>query len=185
MTIHRHVLAAGALAIAALLASPAALALRCHGEVISEGAPAYAVRKACGVPDHVTRLYDPAQGERGAELWYYDLGYGRLLRELQFRHGRLRRISTVGADISHAKGSGSCEPTQIFNGMTSYELLVRCGGPIQRETRYERVGVWRNGRLYGYREAWVEIWYYDFDDGHIDRRVRIVDGRVASVDTVD
>lgn len=168
-----------------MLIAPAALALRCNGEVIDEGAAAFTVRNACGPPDHVTLLYDPGDDESGAELWYYDFGDGRLTRQLRFRFGELRRITTVDADISLSGDAGSCQPTQIFNGMTSYQLLARCGEPVQREGRYERVAVSRSGHRYGYRKAWVEIWYYDFDDGYIDRQVRLVDGRVTSVDTID
>lgn len=185
VTIHRHLIVAGALAVAGLLTPQAALALRCDGEIVSEDAPAYVILKTCGPPDHITRLYDPGHGDKGAELWYYDLGYGRLLRELKIRDGRLQQIRTLNADIPPAEAVDSCQPTQITTGMTSYELLARCGAPAQREKRYERHGIWRDGRLYGYRDMWVEVWYYAFDTTYIDRRVEIVNGRVESVDTVD
>lgn len=143
------------------------------------------LRKACGPPDHVTLLYDPADEYEGAKLWYYDLGFGSLLREITIRNGRLQRIRTIQTEIPHSTADDSCQPTQISTGMTSYELLARCGEPIQREGHYKQRGVWRNHHFYGYRETWVEIWYYAYDDVYIDRRVKIIDGRVAAVDTVD
>lgn len=176
---------AAAFAVAGALAPPAALALRCDGGVVEEGDPAYTVRNACGPPDHVTFLYDPGHGRDGAELWYYDLGYGRLLRELKLRWGRVQRIRTLDADIPPAETAGSCQPTQISTGMSSYALLALCGEPAQREGRYQLRGIWRHGHFFGYREMWVEVWYYDFDTSYIDRRVVIANGHVQTVDTVD
>jgi len=107
--------ALGALTAAALLASPAAHALRCDGRVISEGDPKTRVRAFCGEPASVEhraglrRLpslrHLDGRVVRGAghlveritiETWTYNFGPRRLMRELRFENGRLRRIERLG-----------------------------------------------------------------------------------------
>lgn len=170
-----------------LLVSPSAAALRCDGDLVNEGDPAFQVREACGTPDFVLPLYAHSHhhGVPREELWYYNFGPNRLVRELRIRDGRLARIRTTDHGFNRRGDGTECTPNDISTGMTGYELFVTCGEPVQREARRLLKPQRRNGVVYGHRRAWVEEWYYTFDDRYIDRRVRLVDGRVAAVDTVD
>lgn len=169
------------------------IALRCGNELISVGDPEFRVKEACGPPTAIKGLgyghYD-YQGTR--EIWYYDLGPNRLLRILHFRNGRLRRIETERRPEGLGGERARCTPSLISRGMTELELLKRCGEPDQRE-RYHRLQPFvRHGRLPhytnlppGYVEAVVEDWYYAFGERYLDRRIRLVNGRVTAVDIID
>ena len=175
------------MALGAALAPPAAHAMRCGGNLVSEGDPAYRVREACGPPDYVKPLYrykDP-DSDVGDELWYYNAGPNDLVRELRFRDGRLARIRTTDRGFREQREAGGCRPNDVRPGMTAYELRARCGEPVQREARRILRPLRRDGRVYGHHRVWLEDWYYDFGSQYIDRRVRLVDGRVESVNTVD
>ncbi len=84
-----------ALAVAGLSLPGRAEALRCDGDLVSEGDPAFQVRQACGAPDYVQPLHVHVHDTLHVreELWYYNFGPSRLLRELRFRGGRLQRIT--------------------------------------------------------------------------------------------
>ena len=175
------------LAAAALLLPGRAEALRCNGNLVDEGDRAFEVRSACGAPDYVQPLYAHGHGPShvDAELWYYNFGPQRLLRELRFRSGRLRHIRTPGRGFREPDRAGDCAPVDVATGMTAYELLARCGEPVQREARHLLRPDHRRGRDYGRRRVWIEDWYYPFADQYLDRRVRLIDGRVTDVDTID
>lgn len=176
-----------AVAFGAWLVSPAAHALRCGGDLVTEGDPAYQVREACGPPDHVKPLhgYKGPESDYGDELWYYNEGPNHLVRELRFRDGRLERIRTTDRGFRERREPGGCRPNDVRPGMTAYELRARCGEPVQREARHILRPYRRDGHVHGHHRVWLEDWYYDFGSQYIDRRVRLVDGRVESVDTVD
>jgi hypothetical protein len=168
-----------------LLPAERAEALRCNGSLVSEGDAGFQVREACGAPDYVQPLYAYGHGHVVEELWYYNFGPHRLLRELRFRDGRLQRILTPGRGFRERERAGGCVPVDVATGMTAYELLTRCGEPAQREARSLLSRDHRGGIDYGYRRVWIEDWYYPFGDQYLDRRVRLTDGRVTDVDTVD
>jgi len=175
------------LTAAGLLLPGHAEALRCNGSLVSEGDRAFEVRSACGVPDYVQPLYAHGYGPSHVdeELWYYNFGPQRLLRELRFRGGRLRHIRTPGRGFRERDRAGACVPVDVATGMTAYELLARCGEPVQRESRGLLRRDHRDGRDYGHRRVWIEDWYYPFGDQYLDRRVRLTDGRVTDVDTIN
>lgn len=175
------------LTAAGLLLPARAEALRCNGNLVDEGDPAFEVREACGAPDYVQPLYAHGHGSGHVveELWYYNFGPQRLLRELRFRAGRLQHIRTPGRGFRERDRAGDCVPIDVATGMTAFELLNRCGEPVQREARGLLRRDHRGGIDYGHRRIWIEDWFYPFGDQYLDRRVRLIDGRVTDIDTVD
>ena len=175
------------LATAALLRPGRAEALRCNGSLVSEGDRAFEVRDACGGPDYVQPLHAHGYGSGHLveELWYYNFGPQRLLRELRFRRGRVRHIRTPGRGLRERDRAGDCAPVDVAKGMTAYELLARCGEPVQRKARGLLRRDHRGSLDYGHRWLWIEDWYYPFGDQYLDRCVRLTDGRVTDVDTID
>lgn len=177
------VLAAGA--CAALLATDAA-ALRCGGRIVGEGDRSYEVRRACGPPQAIESFDHGHHGRHAPheETWYYDLGDRRLLRVLWFRDGELRRIETRGRDAS-ADGTraSACRPIELRAGMTRYELVRRCGEPVERTHRHVLRKAFPKTHPHFGREVLVEEWFYDFGDRHLPRRLRLVDGEVVDIET--
>lgn len=178
---------ASLLVLIALVTPRGAEALRCGGDLVSTGDPKFQVREVCGPPDHVQRLYGHERHHiHSAEvLWYYNFGPSQLLRELHFRDGHLRRIRTPDRGFREQRIAGGCRPSDIRRDMSAYELRTACGEPIQREGRHLRRHDHHGGHDHGHRRVWVEDWYYDMGSQYIDRRVRLVDGRVEDVETVD
>jgi hypothetical protein len=87
-----------------------ALALRCHGKIVSVGDRKFYVRDVCGEPTYVEEhtyalpsiVFHPHNhtfSERTTyvvdEVWTYDFGSGRLIYLLTFRHGKVARIDTA------------------------------------------------------------------------------------------
>ena len=179
--------ALGGLLLLGLTAAESAWALRCDGDLVREGDPAYRVREACGPPDHITPLqgYPRQAGVPDEELWYYNFGPNQLVRELHFRNGRLVAIRTSSRGFREPESPGHCRPNRISTGMSGYELRSLCGPPDQREAYRLLRPLERDGIVLGHRQVWVEDWYYDFGSRYLDRRVRLEDGRVQRVETVD
>ncbi|MGD8428766.1 MAG: DUF2845 domain-containing protein [Ectothiorhodospiraceae bacterium] len=165
-----------------------AMALRCPDGLVEMGDRRFQVRHACGDPDYVDRQAEAFVAGVGVvgEIveWYYNPGPQKLVRILTFRNGRLVKEETGGRGFSRIV-SGSCSPNDIQPGMSKFELRVRCGPPDHRESHFS-LGVPRDDM--GWRFAptsRVDEWVYNFGSRHFLRFVRIVDGRVTSVELGD
>jgi hypothetical protein len=86
---------------------PAAEAMRCGNDLVSEGDLALEVRQVCGEPDdlrvhyetRLSRIYRhgrfiEAVEEVEVEEWLYNLGPYQFIRILRFENGRLAEIET-------------------------------------------------------------------------------------------
>ncbi|MDX1608906.1 MAG: DUF2845 domain-containing protein [Halofilum sp. (in: g-proteobacteria)] len=167
-----------------LFAVPAQ-ALRCGTELVREGDAQFEVRRACGEPDWVAAYHDGHASDR--EIWHYNFGPNELIRVLRFRDGRLQRIRTAGRGFRAQAAPGGCRPGELLAGMSALEVLHRCGEPVQRELRgvVDRVhprGLGHRPRRF--RRVLVEDWYYDFGSGYLARRLELVDGIVARIETL-
>ena len=178
--------------LALLFASPSAFAMRCGNRVINDGLPDMQVRERCGEPFWADRYTNvevlgangPLERQRPVqfEVWYYNFGPRQLMRRLLFRDGVLLREDTLGYGVD-AIGA-DCNPQRMLPDLSAGELVARCGEPVSRrdlsETIVRRpapgVELWRDRRH--------EEWLYDFGDARLLRRVRLVDGRVTTIDTL-
>ncbi len=171
-----------------IVSVPPAEALRCGSDLVREGDPAYRVQRACGEPDW-TRSWRPGY-PAGDEIWHYNFGPNDLIRVMHFRDGRLRRIETAGRGFIEPDEPGACRPTEVAKGMSAHELLQRCGEPVQREAgrmKYysDRPTLPHRKRHHRFHPVFVEDWYYEFGSGYLPRKVRLMDGIVAEIRTVD
>lgn len=164
--------------------------MRCGSRLISTGARAAEIIATCGEPDYrdVWNYPQPYTGQwvSDIEQWYYNFGPNQLLRVLELRHGRLRRIDTDGYGF-HESATRHCAPGDLLEGMSKYRLLQRCGDPVTREFR-NLVRPWPpgSGRL-GERPRYVEQvyreeWVYNFGPRYFMRVLTLENGRVTDVD---
>lgn len=169
--------------LGAVLAAGDAHALRCGGDLVDEGDRRFEVERACGEPDYVDAINDPAYARYAPhdEVWIYNFGAHRLLRVMRFRNGRLRAIDTAGSGFREDRlDAQPCTPADMRAATTAYELHLRCGEPMERS--YERIPAGHalhSGHGHGHEV--VENWFYDPTDRHEPRRVRIRAGRVIEV----
>jgi hypothetical protein len=186
---NRHVF----LAIVLLLASPAALAMRCGSRIVTEGTQDFQVRDRCGEPFYadtyyVTEALGTPHGPLAAyrdvqyDVWYYNFGPRNLMRRFVFRDGVLASEETLGYGVD-AIGE-DCNPSRDYRGVSVGELVARCGEPASRRTNIDTI-VHRPAPGYArYREQRREEWIYDFGESRFLRSFLLVDGRVEDIDTV-
>ena len=125
------------LGLGLLLASPAALALRCGSRVLADDARDFQVRERCGDPfwSETWRGVDvigrdsPLERQREVQwsVWYYNFGPRALMLRLVFRDGDLQRGETLGYGVREI--GDSCRANMNFTGLDSGELVARGGGP--------------------------------------------------------
>jgi hypothetical protein len=176
--------AAICLVVTAVLMSTASAGLRCDGGLVSVGDRRFDVRAACGEPDlrlpvgeHLLGAYMALPYE---ELWYYNFGPRRFIRELRFMSSRLIAVRSHGYGFNPG-APGRCAPHDLRRGMTVLELHARCGDPHDREMRIQWLrsfpGVFGYGRV-----ALEEEWLYNFGPTDFYRVVTLVDGLITRVE---
>lgn len=175
-----------------MLASPAAMALRCGNRVVADGARDFQVSERCGEPywseswmgvDIVGR-YSPLESQREVEwsVWYYNFGPRALMQRLVFRDGNLERSETLGRGVREI--GNSCRATMNFTGLSSGELVARCGEPAARRQAHDSVVYRPAPTIENWREQRREEWTYDFGDAHLLRVLHLLNGRVTNVETL-
>lgn len=173
-----------------MLASPSAFALRCGSRVVADDARDFQVRDRCGDPfwseswtgvDVIGRD-SPLERQREVQwsVWYYNFGPRALMLRLVFRDGDLQRGDTLGYGVREI--GDSCRANMNFTGLSSGELVARCGEPAARREEHDSV-VFRPGPgIENWREQRREEWTYDFGDSRMLRVLHLLNGTVASVD---
>ena len=179
-------------AIAFLLASPSAFALRCGTRIVTEGTQDFQVRDRCGDPFYtdtylateVFGAYGPVQHYREVQydVWYYNLGPHNLMRRFVFRDGVLAREETLGYGVDEI--GSDCNPNRDYRGVSVGELVARCGEPASRRTYYDAIERAVPGYA-RYRDVRREEWIYDFGEDRFLRSFRLIDGRVENIDTIE
>ena len=168
-------------------------ALRCDGKIIDRDDHSIRVREHCGEPFWIDRYSEwLIQGEEGPlqrrieiqiEVWFYNFGSDRLMHQLAFRDDRLQDLETLGYGFDRpAKG---CRIDMLPNGLSSGEVVARCGMPQSRRERYsdqverdER----GNARVRALRR---EDWIYGEGTARDTRVVVMLDGRLAETQKLD
>ncbi len=181
-----------ALVAALLLVSGSAAAMRCSGRIVDTGDYAVQVRERCGEPYWVSEFstilvygaYGPVEQRAVQEVqdWYYNFGSSRLVQRLVFVDGRLHRIDSLG--YGRARIGTDCGEIAFLRGTREGELVLRCGLPL---ARYSRYGDTRYFDSYGYgviQPLRYEEWHYPDRRGRI-RLVIMVDGRIDRTERID
>ena len=181
------------LAILLLLASPAALAMRCGTRIVDVGTQDFQVRERCGEPFYADQYYatevfgnyGPVAQYRDVQydVWYYNFGPSNLMRRFVFRDGVLAREETLGYGVDEI--GGDCNPNRDYRGFSVGELVARCGEPASRRANYDTI-VHRPVPGYEhYREQRREEWIYDFGEDRFLRSFRLLNGRVESIESIE
>lgn len=180
------------LVLLALLASAPVAAMRCGNRLVSDGAQDFQVRERCGDPFWSDRWTDvvvlgrdgPLESQREVQYdaWYYNFGPRQLMRRLLFRDGVLAREDTLGYGVDRI--GENCEPNRLLDGLSAGELVALCGEPASRRSRNDALVRRPAPGVERWREQRREDWIYDFGDRRRVRLVRLVDGRVDTVESL-
>jgi hypothetical protein len=173
------------LAIVLLLASPAALAMRCGNRIVTAGAQDFQVRDRCGEPFYADTYYTTevldARGPVAAyrdvqyDVWYYNFGPSQFMRRFVFRDGVLASEESLGYGVDEI--GSDCNLSRDYRGASVGELVAHCGEPASRRVNDE--GVVRRGPDFArIRDVRREQWIYDFGDPRTLRIFNMTDGRV-------
>jgi hypothetical protein len=176
------------LLLAAGLAGPAEAAVRCDNRLVDAGDREFQVRERCGEPfwteswlgvDIVGRD-TPIERQREVEwsVWYYNFGPRDLMTRLVFRDGVLRDTETLGYGVRRI--GDSCRANMDFRGLSSGELVARCGEPASRRQAHNSVVLRPGPGFERWREQRREEWVYDFGEARHLRLIELLDGRVLS-----
>lgn len=169
-------------------------ALRCGNRVVTTGDHSFQVRERCGAPYwtnafselQVSGLGGPLErrAERVFEEWFYNFGPNRLVHRLVFADGRLIKVETAGYGTRRI--GDDCSDAALRSGATSGEVVLHCGEPLSRTSRYEDVVVRDAVGNALVRPVRREEWVYDF--GRRSRFVRMAifhDGRLDRVERIE
>lgn len=181
------------LALVLLLAAGDAVALRCKGRVIETGDYDFQVRERCGEPywisDDSNMVITDANGPlvrravQQVQGWYYNFGPGSLVQHLVFVDGRLQRIDSLGYGLTRL--GNKCNDIAFLRGTREGELVLRCGPPAARYSRY-RDSAYYTPYGYAYTQPLrYEEWRYPKPDSRDTRLVIMVDGRIDRVEDVE
>jgi len=167
-------------------------ALRCGSRLVLDGDQDFQVRDRCGQPywiDRYTALDVQGAGgpielqnEVGYEVWYYNFGPRQFITQILFRNGRMFKETPLSYGFSTL--GENCDPNVFVRGLTSGELIARCGTPASQRNLYS-TAVRRDGRgNERYRDVRREEWVYDFGENTFVRVLTLIDGRVDSVENM-
>lgn len=165
-----------------------AQALRCDGRLVDEGDRDLRVLRVCGEPFFRDSWYEAYVDGAWSMLetreavlweeWFYNFGPNRLMRRLVFRAGVLVDEQELG--YGFARIEGECRRGDLLPGLSTGEIVARCGEPLQK-TRRLLEQVRRDGQG---REHWrplrEEQWIYDFGGRWLIVAV-ILDGQLDSI----
>ena len=165
-----------------------ALGLRCGSRVVSAGMISQQVRNACGAPfwsDTYTSLEilgagGPIEQQREVywEVWYYNFGSSMFMQRLSFRDGQLQNIEALGYGVDEV--GTTCPPPIATRGLTSGELVARCGEPTSHQ-RNEGAFVRRAPGVLLAAEDRREEWLYDDGSAYMTRYF-LTNSHVTGVD---
>lgn len=175
-----------------LVTAPEVWALRCGTRLIDVGDYDFQVRARCGDPYWVSETstvwvygaYGPTlqRSERVVQEWYYNFGSSRLVQRLVFVDGRLDTIDSLG--YGRARIGTDCNDNAFLHGLREGELVLRCGPPAARHSRYGDTGYFDT---YGYgfiQPRRYEEWRYPGVRRDYVRLVIMIDGRIDRVEDV-
>lgn len=171
-----------------------AQALRCGNRLVATGDHQFQVRERCGEPYWSSRYTELSvvglegpferRAERVFDEWFYNFGPRFLVQRLVFDDGRLIKIESAGYGVRTV--GGDCSDIAMRRGATGGEVVLHCGEPLSRSSRYEDVVVrdgLGNARV---RPVRREEWIYDLDGrSRFVRMAILIDGRVDRVERLE
>jgi len=97
-------------------------------------------------------------------------------------------VLAIAASVANPAYAMRCGIALVAEGQWTYEVLERCGEPIERHVRTVFQGVNPGYAIAGYTTLWsvvVEEWIYDLGPHRLRRLLRFEDGQLVAIETLD
>jgi Protein of unknown function (DUF2845) len=199
-----------AVALSLLPSSARADSIRCEGGIVSSGDSKLDLLGKCGEPSlreaklterellsggGPSALLQSSRVTVEVERWTYNFGPRQFLQVVRVEAGEVRGVErgSYGSEVGRSTGPAvipraACEPIGFGEGLTTFEVLARCGPPATRDQRLVTRSVARTDQnrqpVAAESETFpVELWTYDFGPQALTRRLEFSDGRLVRVET--
>lgn len=175
-----------------IVTSQSVFALRCDGELVSEGDSMLSVLKKCGEPSWVDRWPEEIidfpdtdiehRVTRINERWVYNFGPTQFLRIITFRDGEVSRIESGGRGFTVVPGMQRCNFDIFSLGTTSAEVATQCGEPDVKAQHYETV---TQKIPSGIRQITITVdqWTFNLGPTHFMRILTFRNGNLVEIRT--
>lgn len=177
-----------------LTTSAYAGSMRCANQIVTNGDTKADVRLKCGEPvsqsEHQEQLREGIDQEREVRTtfvfndWVYNFGPDQFMQIVTFKNGRVVEIRS-GSHGYAARGSvDMCRDGQLLNtGDTAAEVELKCGAPVNRETRDDTVIDKLDTRSSLRRTIAIDEWTYNFGPKKLILNLRFENGRLVKTET--
>jgi hypothetical protein len=176
----------------ALVWTADAYALRCGNRLVDVGDHSFQVLERCGDPYWTNAFSEllvagenslfERRAERVYEEWFYNFGPRKLVQRLVFADDRLIRIESGSYGVRRI--GEDCSDAALMRGSSAGEVVLRCGEPLSRRSRYEDTVIRDGHGNARVRPVRREEWTYDFGRSRSVRLAIFHDGRLQRVERI-
>ena len=174
--------------------STSARATRCGDNIVSVGQSSFEIRRLCGSPVHVDRVFQSQHSrqmtsvrEYGTSLtmgpierWTYVFSKNEFVVSMEFENGVLVSIQHEGRPPVGTSSIEQCRRSIHSNGDTSAEVLLRCGRPAESIRWVDKRYVTDIERLSRQPMSAIhDRWTYNFGPQAFLQTLTFVNGRLV------
>ena len=171
-----------------------ALALPCNGQEVNIGDSFREVAGKCGVAmlkeERKVKVEEiDERGKRSAvttttDEWTYTFGPGEQMQTYRFEDGKLAAISTPGYGRALDDMNDTCRNGELLAvGDSCLDAWLKCGEPIAREKRPDKVSETVEGAMTRVTTVPVVEWTYRYGPDLPGYTLRIENGQVTDIRT--
>jgi hypothetical protein len=181
------------LCLGQLLLAVSAYGFPCSGEPVTIGEPPEQVAAKCGEPMLREKRVVTVKEWEGRETrsmvteieeWTYSAGPTELMQSYRYENGRLAEIGTPGYGPVQDFSVDNCHNGEsLAVGDTPLALFMKCGEPLAREKKQDKVTETTEGNIRRRTAVSVVEWTYRYGPGAPGYTLRLEDGTVAAIRT--
>jgi hypothetical protein len=181
------------LTLGVLLFAGAALGLPCKGETVNTGDTPEQVATKCGEPMlKEKRVVSVRETEgkvtrstiRTTDVWTFNFGPAELMQSYIFENGKVADIRSVGYGLVQDFSVDNCRNGELLAlGDNALDAYNKCGEPLARETRADKVIETEEGEIKRRTTVSVVEWTYRYGPNVPGYTLRFENGLVTDIRT--
>ena len=160
------------LTLGALLFAGAALGLPCKGETVNTGDSPEEVATKCGEPMLKEKRVVSVRETEGKvarstvttiDEWTFNFGPAEMMQSYRFENGKVADIRNVGYGLVQDFSVDNCRNGELLAvGDSTLDAYIKCGEPLARETRADKVIETEEGEIKRRTTMSVVEWTYRY-----------------------